>query len=193
MNTSSIGKAPFFAALTMASLLLGACESVPPPAPSAILAPVPIQGNTGKYMSPYTSDGVVAEWVDKGVNARIGAGVGSAAGSYVGSQVMGQIPFVGGMLGQAVGDEAGRQVAISMSGGEEYIRKTSDLSFNSIDELAVWLYAVHSTDKEHFDQVFKETCSIYPELTDRYMPAIQSARRRDPNAPPTAPVLGGSK
>ncbi|MDB6114799.1 MAG: hypothetical protein JWQ62_1744, partial [Lacunisphaera sp.] len=70
------------------------------PTASAVVAPKPIEGNTGKYMSPFTSDGVVAEWVDKAVKAKMGSAVGGAIGAYAGQKAMENIPFIGGMLGQ---------------------------------------------------------------------------------------------
>jgi hypothetical protein len=178
MNASSIDKTmkPVLTALFTA-LIVSACVTAPPQ-PSEIIPPEPIQGNSGKFMCPYTTDGVVAEWVDKAINARAAAGIGSAAGSYIGSKALSQVPFIGGFLGDKAGAEIGRKMAIQASGGEEYIKKTSDLSFNSIDDLAVWLYAVHSTDKEHYDDVFKATCGIYPDLETRYMDAIQNAKRK---------------
>lgn len=41
-----------------------------------------IQGNDGRYLSRYTSDGVVAEWVNKAINNRMGSATGSAVGGH---------------------------------------------------------------------------------------------------------------
>ena len=147
------------------------------PAPTELEAPQPIQGNGGRYMCPYTSDGVVADWVDKAINARVGATIGRIGGAYAGQKAMEQVPFVGGWLGQAVGAKIGREVAIKASGGWDFIKKTSDLSFNSVDKMCVYLYVLYSSN-EHFQKVLKATYQIYPEMQRRFYAAIQSAPRK---------------
>lgn len=144
--------------------------------PASVTAPEPIQGNSGQFMSPYTSDGVVAEWVDRAVNVKMGASIGKTALSFAGQKAMENVPFVGGMLGSAVGDAAGRAVAIEASGGMDFITSTSDLSFNSVDDLAVFLFANHSQSAD-FQKVLEATWAIYPPLQQRYYPAIQAASR----------------
>jgi hypothetical protein len=145
-----------------------------PPKPNQIVAPTPISGNDGEYMCPYTQDDVVAPWVDKAINASMGSTLGKTAGAYLGSELCENVPLIGGLLGSTVGEHVGRKIAIESCGGWEYIKSTSDLSFNSIDDLAVWLYATKS-DNEHYDEVLKATWEIYPKLEDRYWTAIRNA------------------
>ncbi|CAH0280988.1 hypothetical protein SRABI118_03776 [Massilia sp. Bi118] len=162
------------AAITLA-LLLSACASAPRmAAPTALRAPTPIMGTTGKFMSPYTEDGTVAAWVEKGRSASAGAGIGGFVGAQAGQKLASNIPFVGGMLGQAVGESAGRAVALKMVGGEEFIRANSDMSFNNIDDLAVYMYVKNSSHKD-FAEALKLTQDIYPELKTRYAQAIITA------------------
>lgn len=162
------------AAIVLA-LMLTACASAPRLAmPTQIKAPSPIIGNTGKYMSPYTEDGTVAAWVEKGRSASAGAGIGGFLGAQAGQKVAENIPFVGGFLGQAIGESAGRAIALKMVGGEEFIRANSDLSFNSVQELAVYMYAKNSSHKD-FAEALKLTQEIYPELKQAYYPAILNA------------------
>ncbi|MGX4642482.1 hypothetical protein [Massilia sp. SYSU DXS3249] len=158
------------------ALMLTACATSGPriAAPNLIKAPQPIVGNTGKYMSPYTEDGTVAAWVEKGRNAGIGANIGGFVGAQAGQKVAENIPFVGGFLGQKIGETAGRALAIKMAGGEEFIRANSDLSFNNINDMAVYMYAKNSTHKD-FAQALKLAQDIYPELKTAYYPAIINA------------------
>ncbi|WP_323750454.1 carboxyl-terminal protease-like protein [Marinobacter sp.] len=129
--------------------------------------------NQGQYMSPYTSDDVLAEWVNSAINANIGAtagtGVGAVAGAYLGEKALEQIPFVGGFLGGAVGAEigknVGRQTAISASGGWEAIRASSDRSFDDIASMARYLKAKYGTT-ENFADAMNATRQIYPELAE---------------------------
>ena len=129
--------------------------------------------NQGQYMSPYTSDDVLAEWVNSAINANIGAtagtGVGAMAGAYLGEKALEQIPFVGGFLGGAVGAEigknVGRQTAISASGGWEAIRASSDRSFDDIASMARYLKEKYGTTSNYTDAM-NATQQIYPELAE---------------------------
>ena len=144
------------------------------PAATALTPPDGIPDNSGKYMAPYTSDGVVAEWVDKAVKAKMGSAVGGAIGAYAGQQALKNIPFIGGMLGQKMGESMGREIAIKSAGGWELIKKSSDISFNTVDELSVWMFAKYSSN-EHYAEVLAATMEIYPEMKQRYHYAIQNA------------------
>jgi hypothetical protein len=168
-----------FAAIVIAAFVLTGCAGMQGPqlaAPTAIQAPQPILGNGGKYMSPYTEDGTVAVWVEKGRSASAGSAIGGFLGAQAGQKLAEQIPFVGGFLGQAVGESAGRAVALQMVGGEEFIRANSDMSFNTVQDMAVYMYAKNSSHKD-FAEALKLTQEIYPELKSAYYPAIANASR----------------
>jgi hypothetical protein len=164
------------AGLCLLTAFVSGCAMGPPPFPAAtaLTPPEGIPDNSGKYMAPYTSDGVVAEWVDKAVKAKMGSAVGGAIGAYAGQKAMENIPFIGGMLGQKVGEKMGREIAIKGAGGWEFIKSSSDISFNTVDELSVWMYAKYSTN-EHYAEVLSATQEIYPEMKQRYFMAIQAA------------------
>jgi len=141
-----------------------------------------IANNSGTYLSPYTSDGVTAEWVNKAINAKMGSSVGSAvgaaAGAYAGRKALESVPggsllgsLFGGMAGSKAGKDVGRDAAIEASGGWDYIRQTSDQSFRSLDDMARWMTQVHG-QKSNFQEVVNATLQVYPEL----QPALASAR-----------------
>lgn len=134
----------------------------------------PIQGNSGQYLSPYTSDGVTADWVDKSINAKMGSAVGGAVGAYAGAKAMENVPFIGGFLGNKVGKAAGRKAALAASGGEDYMRQTSDLSFNSLEEMSVWMYRNHG-QSANYAEVLKATQEVYPEMKQVYPVAVARA------------------
>lgn len=166
-------------ALTIA---FSGCMSTPQLATPSQLANIsvkPIEGNSGEYMSPFTSDGVLAEWVDKAVNAKMGAAIGGTVGAYAGQKLAEQIPFVGSWLGQSLGNSAGRMIALEASGGEEFIKESSDLSFNSLSDLAVYMYANHSSS-EHYQDALEATWEIYPDLKQSYMQALYAASSQVP-------------
>ncbi len=159
------------------AIILSACASAPQQrwaAPHQLTAPTPARGNTGEFMSPYTTDRVLAEWVDKAINAKMGSAIGGAAGAYAGRKLAENIPLFGGLIGQKIGDKLGREVAIKMSGGEEFIRASSDVSFANLQDMAVWMYVNHSTHA-HFQDALKSTWEIYPEFQQIYPAAIANA------------------
>lgn len=132
----------------------------------------PIEGNSGRYLSPFTSDGVAAAWVDKAINASLGSSLGGMAGAYAGQKALEQVPFIGGFLGQKAGAAAGRGIALKSVGGETYLRETSDLSFNNIHDMAKWLVQTHA-GHARFAEIMKAAGQIYPELTQAYLLALR--------------------
>jgi len=161
------------------SLAFAGCASrvKPLPLPGEIVAPEPIKGNSGKYMSPYTQDGVVAEWVDMAMTASAGKSIGTAVGAIGGRVIARKIPLLGGLLGGVVGSAIGKEVAIKAAGGWAKIKSTSDLSFNSPKTMAVYLYARHAGHAD-YSKALKCTCEIYSELGRVYQSAIRSAPRK---------------
>jgi len=142
--------------------------------PDQMVAPQPILGNSGQYMCPYTQDGVMAEWTDKAINAKIGSRVGQMAGTYAGQKALEQVPFVGGFIGSHVGEAVGRKIAIESAGGMDYIKEKSDLSFNNIGDMSVYLYVKHS-NHPHYQDALDAAMEIYPELKKEYYLALQKA------------------
>lgn len=130
-----------------------------------------IHNNSGEYLSPYTSDGVTAEWVNQAINAGIGAQVGTVTGAATASVVAEQFSdsfaavALVGMAGSAIGEAIGRRAAIEASGGWEHIRATSDMSFNSLADMARYLRLKHGND-ENFDEVFTAIRQVYPDLAN---------------------------
>lgn len=147
-----------------------------------LLVPKPMAGNTGRYLSPYTSDKVLAEWTDKMIRVKLGSSVGSVAGSTVGTiagqEALKQIPvfggMLGGMLGKKIGESVGKTMTLQVGGGWDFIKKTSDISFNSLDELAVYLY-INNSNHEHFQLALEALTILYPEFSDRYQQAVAHA------------------
>lgn len=161
---------------------LTSCFSMPPPQlPPAdtIVSTVPIEGNSGEFMSPYTSYGTVSEWVKKAQNAGAAQGLGSAAGQYLGGKALEQVPFVGGWFGRKAGGALAKEAAIAASGGWDFIKDSSDLSFDSAGDLAVYIYSNHGMHPD-YAAATKATFGIYPEVETRYYSAILGAPRKTP-------------
>ncbi|CUA86710.1 hypothetical protein [Pseudidiomarina woesei] len=131
--------------------------------PWEIIAPTPIPDNSGNYMVPFTSDGVLAEWVNAHRSGQIaGALGGSAASLLAASQDLGSeaIPFVGAFV-SAASKAAQRNAIQSATGGAEGVRAGSDLSFNELTDLMAWMYATHSLHP-NFDDIVQVLDAVYP-------------------------------
>lgn len=143
-----------------------ASESVP----DGVLEKLVRKDNQGEYMSPYTSDGVLAEWVNMGSSASIGStagsGVGAAAGGMIADKALESVPFgslIGSVIGSQVGEEMGREAGISAAGGWETIRATSDRSFDSLTDMARYLAHKYGSEPTYSDAI-QVTLQVYPEL-----------------------------
>ena len=140
-----------------------ACAAVVVAWGSQAFAGGPIQGNTGKYMSPFTSDGTTAGWITKSMQVKAAGQIGSMAGQYAGQKAMEQVPLIGGFLGKKAGEKLGREVALKSIGGEEFLRSTSDLSFETPQDLADYVKANFS-DRQDLPKILQATYSIYPDV-----------------------------
>jgi hypothetical protein len=176
MKIISISAAAFAASLVVGCATAPAMESVAaisdPIAKEAAYAqlqataPKPLEGNEGKYMSPFTSDGVTAAWVTKSMQVQASGSIGQAAGQLAGDQLLSNIPFAGLFAGEATKSLA-RSAALRAIGGEEFLKSSSDLSFNSLQDMAAYMYAFHSSHAE-YGKIVQATAAIYPEFKQIY-------------------------
>jgi hypothetical protein len=146
------------------------------PMPSELLTPNYIEGNTGKYLSPFTSDLVVADWVDKSIDAGIGANLGGLIGTHLGRQILSEIPFVGASMGKEIGESVGHNMALNAIGGEGFLRESSDISFDSLQNMAIYLFKFNSEHPSYL-QAVKATMVLYPQLKRTYNESIIHAQR----------------
>jgi hypothetical protein len=152
-----------------------------------LTAPMPVAGNTGMFMSPYRCDGSQAEWTAKAMSAAAGSAIGGMAGDKAAGALAGKVPFVGGFLGKKVKDKAAKEGGAMAAGGWEFIKGSSDMSFNSIEEMSVWLHVRHSSD-EGFKNALAAAMGLYPELKDGYVPALEAAAKMAESNPTPAPA-----
>lgn len=165
--------------LAAVALLLSMTACISAPGPHQVRIPAPVLGNTGQFMSPYTTDGTIAPWVRKARAASVGAAVGRYAGRELGEAALGSVPLFGSMIGKRAGESAGRAAALALVGGEAALREGSDLSFTRVEDLAVFLHAYTPADTAEQrlkPQVISLTSQIYPSLLEVWDGAIKRAR-----------------
>lgn len=129
-------------------------------------APKPLEGTAGAFMSPFTSDGVTAEWVTKAMKVQASGDIGGAVGQIAANQLLSNIPFAGMFAGSATKALA-RSMAMKSIGGEAFLKSSSDLSFNTLPDMAQYMYAFHSGHPE-YARIVKATAAIYPEFANAY-------------------------
>lgn len=127
--------------------------------------------NQGEFISPYTSDGVMAEWVNQAVLVNIGAAMGSSLGAAAGAAAGVALDFVpygmgrvlASYIGSEIGKRVGREAAITAAGGWDAIRGTSDRSFDSAEAMAHYLVGKYG-DAPTYSEAVRVTTDLYPEL-----------------------------
>jgi hypothetical protein len=136
-------------------------------------APPPIANSTGTYVLPYHSSGAMTEWATKTLNIQVGAMAGEKAGEVAGNALASRVPF-GGLL-SGVAKKKGKEIgAVAAVGGTEFIKKSSDQSFNNLDDYAVYLHVAHSSEGG-YSQALAAAMAIYPSLEKTYDAAIKKA------------------
>jgi hypothetical protein len=127
--------------------------------------------NTGAYISPYTVDGTLAEWVNAVVVVDMGASIGTLVGSIGGAAAAGMLDFIpyglGGLAAAAIGGHFGKQIGkaqgLEAAGGMDKLRADSDMSFSSLNDMAVYLSAKYG-DAVTFADAIRAASVIYPDL-----------------------------
>ena len=138
-------------------------------------APQPIEGNTGKYLLPYRADGELTEWASKAVNAQVGKLVGEKVGDVATNAIASKIPF-GGLAGGLLKKKTKEVAAVTALGGMKFLQDTSDQSFASLNDYALFLHVRHSSDST-YKEALAAAMAVYPDLEGRFAGVINDAYR----------------
>jgi len=141
-----------------------------------INAPQPLTNNKGKYFVPYNAEGQITEWATKTLNTQLGAAIGAKAGEEAGKQVAARVPF-GGLASGLMKKKGKEMGAVAAIGGMDFIKKTSALSFNNLDDMAVYMHVKHGSSGD-YAQALAAAMAIYPALEGSYDNAVRSAYQR---------------
>lgn len=115
-------------------------------------------------------------WATKTLNAKLGSLAGEKAGEQAGKALASKVPFGGFASGlmKNKGKEMGAMAAI---GGADFIKKSSSVSFNNLEDYAVYLHVKYSTNGD-YTQALAAAMAIYPSLETGYDNAVKSAYQR---------------
>lgn len=136
-------------------------------------APQPMANAKGKYVLPYTQAGALTEWANKALSTQLGAAIGEKAGDEVGKHLASRVPL-GGLASGLMKKKGKEMGALAALGGEKYVRSTSSLSFNNLDDYAVYLHVKHGQGGD-FKQALAAAMAIYPQLESSFDGAIKTA------------------
>jgi len=166
------------AEITKAQIILGQVQQVMDTFAEVTVdleAPEPRYNNKGKFLLPYTQEGEPTEWAGKILQAEAAKLVGDKASDMAVNAIASKVPF-GGLAGGFIKKKAKESAAVMAMGGKKYIKKTSDQSFNNLDDYAVFLQARHGQDPD-FKMVLAAAIGLYPDLEHRFAMAVRKAYR----------------
>ncbi|MEA2709393.1 MAG: hypothetical protein QOF78_1994 [Phycisphaerales bacterium] len=157
-----------------AATLLTGCAL---PKANTLMSPTPMQGSSGKFLNPYNADGALAPWAERGVGkSRVAAGV---AGFAAAEAISFFVPIA--EVSTVAENTIKQQAAIGAAGGTKYMKSTSETSFKRRQDLAVYLYANHST-KKRYKETLALVAEIYPDMWSHYDADIRKAKKKPKSA-----------
>jgi hypothetical protein len=135
--------------------------------------PEPAEGNTGKFYFPFNQDGYLTAWADKALNAQVGAEAGALVADQATGALASRVPF-GGLVGGALKGKAKETGAVMAVGGWDFIESSSDTSFNSLNDMSVYMHVQFYGDSD-YEQALAAATSLYPKLERGHERAVAKA------------------
>lgn len=136
----------------------------------------PREDAEGEFVFPYTSYGAITEWAEKSLSAQAGAQAGAMAGEKAAGALASKVPF-GGLAAGLVKGKSRELAAVTAIGGWEFIRGSSDLSFDSQDEYSLYLHTQFEGSAD-YETALAAAMAIYPELEKGHSRAIDAAYKK---------------
>ncbi|HVT72339.1 MAG TPA: hypothetical protein VHD61_04330 [Lacunisphaera sp.] len=153
-----------------ASAVAGAAAAEAPPAP---VAPEALTDSSGKFFLPFDAKGNLTGWANKAVSGAVGSAVGAKAGEKAGSMLAAKVPF-GGLLAMGTKKKGQELGAVAAMGGADFIRKSSSYSFNSLEDLSLYLH-LNCSNNADYVKGFAAAMALYPELEKTYEATVRKA------------------
>jgi len=135
----------------------------------------PREDAEGKYIFPYSSIGLITEWAEKSLNAQAGAEVGAMAGDKAVGALASKVPF-GGLAGGLMKGKAKELAAVTAIGGWDFIRSTSDISFDALEDYSLYMH-VNFNGGPDYENALSASMAIYPELEKSHQRTIDKAMK----------------
>lgn len=136
----------------------------------------PREDAEGEYVFPYTSYGAITEWAEKSLSAQAGAQAGAMAGEKAAGALASKVPF-GGLAAGLVKGKSKELAAVTAIGGWEFIRGSSDLSFDSQEDYSLYLHTQFEGSAD-YESALAAAMAIYPDLEKGHSRAIDAAYKK---------------
>jgi hypothetical protein len=136
------------------------------------VAPQPVANKGGKYFAPFDANGQLTAWANKALAANVGAALGSKAGEKAGQMAASKIPLAGGLLAMGAKKKGKELGALAAVGGADFVKESSSLSFNSVQDLALYMHLNHANGTDYV-KAFAAAMAIYPDLEKTYEGTIK--------------------
>jgi hypothetical protein len=132
--------------------------------------PEPLPHNEGPFLFPYTRDGTLTTWAKRAARADLGRMIGNRGAEVIAQELRQDGTPFAGTIGDRMGEKISRKLVLLAMGGNKRIRESSELSFDRLEELALYLHArYHGT--EHYDQAVTALRALYPDFAPVVPPA----------------------
>jgi hypothetical protein len=122
--------------------------------------PEPRPGSSGEFMSPFTTEGKLAPWMQRALiagSSSTGRTLAESGVTYLaGTQVAGVVDY-------AIEQHA----TIRAAGGRAGIKADSDVSFDSLIDLALHLHLLYSNHRD-YDEILAILYLVYPKIESSF-------------------------
>ena len=142
-------------------------------APAEPVAPTPLTDKSGKFFLPYDEKGQLVGWANKAIGAQVGAAVGAKVGEKAGGAMLAKVPF-GGLLAGAAKKKGKEMGALAAVGGADFVKSSSSLSFNNLEEMSLYLHLNCSANADYVKGL-AAALAIYPDLEKTYEASVKKA------------------
>ena len=133
----------------------------------------PVEGNGGKFLLPFDIDGNPTPWAEKALNAKAGAAAGKAVGDKAVDSLVSKVPF-GGFLSGAAKSKVKETGAVLAIGGWDYIKETTTLSFDNLQDYSVYLHSEFN-GLPGYEDALGAAMAVYPRLEKSHKRSIDKA------------------
>ncbi|QDU65773.1 hypothetical protein [Engelhardtia mirabilis] len=153
------------------------------PAPDLVIAPTPLEGAAGEFLSPYNRSGELAPWA----MVAIETGLASEVEDDLELEQRGVIDSTVRAFSRTFGDDPRiNEAVVEAAGGWDEIRAGTDQSFVEAVDLSTFLYANYSLDPD-YRSALAVVFDLFPEVRSTYAGAVRRAATQS-----AAPAVGSS-
>ncbi|MDZ7684651.1 MAG: hypothetical protein U5O39_06285 [Gammaproteobacteria bacterium] len=135
----------------------------------------PIEGSGGKFVLPFDDAGNLTPWAEKALSAKVGSRVGEEVGNKAAGAIASKVPF-GGFMAKAAKNKAKETGAVIAIGGWDYIKETSAMSFDDLEDYSVYLHHEFN-GLPGYEEALAAAMAVYPELEKRHDRYVKRAYR----------------